>query len=415
MKRSWNFTKILIQVVPVCLVLGISLQTVSCSRAGRASVADTQTGKSQAVSVAVAMAVRQDLSRDQVMMAEFRPYQEIDVHAKVAGYVKEMLVDVGDQVKAGQVLARLEIPELKAELDQAEAARARGEEEIKQAESELNRAKASHNEAHITYNRLASVNKVKAKLIAQEEIDQAFARDQVAEAQVATAQAAVSVARKKLMEHQASEERVKSMVAYSRIDAPFAGVISKRYADLGAMIPAGTSTTTQGLALVRLSEDDRLRLVLPVPESIVPLIHKGASVEIKVQSINRTFKGVISRFTSRVDTATRTMDTEVEVPNPGLLLKPGMYASATLTLDRAPNALVVPLQAVVTADQRTTVLVVGADNDIEERTVTLGLETPTMVGITSGLRDNEMVVTGNQGQLRPGQRVEPKLTDPHKE
>src|SRR5262249_42966492 len=163
---------------------------------------------------------------------------------------KEISVDIGDQVKSGQVLAKLEIPELKAELDQAAAAKSRGEEEIKQAESELNRARASHEEAHVTYTRLLSVNKLNPKLIAQEEIDQAHARDQVAEAQVATAQAAVSVAKKKLLEHQAGEERVRTLFAYSKIDAPFTGIVTKRYADLGSMIPAGTSTSTQALPIV---------------------------------------------------------------------------------------------------------------------------------------------------------------------
>jgi RND family efflux transporter MFP subunit len=393
---------------------GILLIT-SCFKSGRAGGVSPDSAQSSAVSVAVAKVTRQDLSREQLLMAEFRPYQEIDVHSKVAGYVKEIYVDVGDQVKKGQLLATLEIPELNADLDQARAAKSRSEEEIKRAESDLVRAEAAHEEAHITYNRLLSVTKIQPKLVAAEEVDQARARDNVAEAQVATAKAAVQVAKQKLLEEGASEERVKSLVAYSRIEAPFPGVISKRFADTGSMIPAGTSTTTQGMPLVRLSQNDRLRLVVAVPESIVPLIHTGGSIEVKVQSLNRTFNGKITRFTGKVDTATRTMETEIDVPNPGLVLKPGMYAAATLTLDRTPDALAVPLQAIVTTENKTTVLVLSDQNEIEQRNVTIGLETPTMIGITSGLKENELVVVGNQSQLKPGQKVTPKQVDAEKD
>src|SRR5262249_25508999 len=150
---------------------------------------------------------RQDLSRDQVLMAEFRPYQEIDVHAKVAGYLKKIYVDVGDQVKQGQLLATLEIPEMTSDIDVARAAKNRSQEEIGRAESELHRAEAAYQDAHLTYTRLAAVNKERPKLIAQQEVDQALARDQVAQAQVETERAAVAVAKQRLEEQKASEEK----------------------------------------------------------------------------------------------------------------------------------------------------------------------------------------------------------------
>ena len=344
-------------------------------------------------------------------MAEFRPYQEIDVHAKVAGYVKEILVDVGDQVKKGQVLARLEIPELKADVDQATAAESRSQEEIKRAESELRRAEAAHEEAHITYTRMASVVKLKPRLIAQEEVDQAMARDRMAEAQVDASKSAIAVAKQRLLEEQAGEERVKTLLAYSQIEAPFSGVITKRFADVGAMIPAGTSTSTQAMPLVRLSQTDRLRLILPVPDSVVPRVRIGATVDVKVQALAQTFRGTVWRSTDKVDPATRTMEVEIDVPNPRLVLKPGMYASAALTLDQAAGVLAVPLQAITASGNKTSVLVVNGQKTIEEREVTTGIEGPSKVAILSGLQEGDLVVVGNKNQFMPGQKVEPKPVD----
>src|SRR5262252_2301354 len=315
MDRGTVFIKQVSSLGLVCLIAC----SVSCSRSGKASGSEAAEPKTTVA--AVAKVEREDLSRDQTLMAEFRPYQEIDVHAKVAGYVKRMFVDVGDQVKTGQPLATLEIPELKAEVDQATAAESRSQEEIKRAESELRRAEAAHEEAHITYNRMASVVKLKPRLIAQEEVDQAMARDRMAEAQVDTSRSAIAVAKQKLLEEKASEERVKTLLAYSKIEAPFSGVITKRYADVGAMIPAGTSTSTQAMPLVRLSQIDRLRLVLPVPESVVPMVRVGSTVEVRVQSLDHGFKGTVWRFTDKVDTATRTMEVEIDVPNRGNTLK----------------------------------------------------------------------------------------------
>jgi RND family efflux transporter MFP subunit len=177
------------------------------------------------------------------------------------------------------------------------------------------------------------------------------------------------------------------------------------------MIPAGTSTSTQAMPVVRISEDDTLRLVLPVPESIVPLIHTGASVDIKVESLHRSFKGTVWRFTGKVDTATRTMDTEIEVKNPREVLKPGMYATANLTLDSVPAALAVPIEAVSMADNKASVLVVRADKTIEERPITIGMETASLVEVQSGLEQNDLIVVGSRGQLKSGQKVEPKLVE----
>ena len=361
------------------------------------------------VKVAVAKVTREDLSRQLELAAEFRPYQQIRVHAKIAGFVKEILVDVGDHVQAGQLLATLEIPELVEDLDQALAAVSRNEAEVNRAREELRRAESTHEAAHLSYTRLFSVIQSRPNLVAQQEIDEALARDRVGEAQVAGAKAGLVAAEEQVRVSRANVNKVRTLQSYSRITAPFPGVISKRYADKGAMIQAGTASQSQAMPVVELSQDDRLRLVLPVPESIVPGVRIGAPVEVRVPTVGRSFQGKVSRFTGKVESATRTMETEVDVPNRGFVLKPGMYAYATLSLDRRDAALTVPLQAVASKESKATVLVVKQPGILEECAVVLGMETPTKVEIISGLKENELVVIGSRSQLKAGQTVDPKL------
>ena len=200
--------------------------------------------------------------------------------------------------------------------------------------------------------------------------------------------------------------KVNTLHAYTRVTAPFTGVVTKRYADTGSMIQAGTASQTQAMPLVRLSENSRLRLILPVPESVVPSVRVGGGVDVTAPSLNRVFPGKVARFADRVQPSTRTMDTEVDVPNPNLLLVPGMYAEVRLILDRRHDALAAPVSAV---DNGGHVMVVGPDGLIEARKVSLGIETSNLVEIRSGLKDGDLVVIGNREGLQAGQQVRPKI------
>jgi RND family efflux transporter MFP subunit len=377
--------------------------SAACSRTRAAeAVADVPT-------VSVVKIVRGDIEQTLTLAAEFRPFQEIDVHAKVAGYVKAIAVDVGDHVTAGQLLAVLEIPELQDDLAQAEAGAKRSEEEVKRAQADFERAQSAHEVAHLGSTRLASVMKQRPNLVAQQDIDEALGRDRVAEAQVATAQAAVAAAQEQLAVSRATQDKTKTLYAYARITAPFAGVITHRYADTGAMIQAGTSSQTQAMPIVRLSQNNRLRLTIQVPESAVAQIHVGQPVDVRVQALGRTFAGRVARFADKVSPDTRTMETEVDVPNPGLTLVPGMYASASLTIAHAGSVLTAPIQAIDRNGDTASVVVVGSDGKVEPRAVTLGLEAPDRIEVRSGLRENDLVVIGGRGQLKAGSVVSPQV------
>jgi len=358
--------------------------------------------------VAVAKASRTDLSQTLTLAAEFRPFQEIDVHAKEAGYLKVIYVDVGDRVKAGQLLAVLEIPELRDEVAQDEATVRRSREEINRAKADLERAESAHEIAHLASTRLAGVLKSRPNLVAQQDLDNAAGRDRMAEAQVATAKAGLAAAEEQLAVATAAASKTKTLFEYARITAPFAGVVTHRYADTGAMIQAGTSSQTQAMPVVRLSQDDRLRLTIAVPESAVARVRVGEPVEVRVEAVGRTFPGTVARSAARVNPETRTMDTEVDVPNRDLTLVPGMYAYASLALERANGVVAVPIQALDRGEDKTTVLTVR-DGTVERREVKLGLESADRVEIVAGLEPDALVVVGNRNQLRPGARVTPKL------
>jgi RND family efflux transporter MFP subunit len=338
----------------------------------------------------------------------FKPFQEVDLHAKVAGYIKTMYVDVGSHVKEGQTLAVLEVPELAAELSGADAAVRRAKEEIRRAQGDVQRAKSAHEATHAMADRLTQASDSRAGLVAQQEVDDARAKDLEGEAQVSSAQAALSAAEQALDVAVATQQQYKALSDYTRITAPFTGVITVRYADTGSLIAAGTSSSTQSAPVVRIAQISVLRLVLPIPESIAGQIRLGDPVKVHVQALNQDSVGKVSRFADALDPQTRTMETEIDFQNPGGKLLPGMYVEAKIGVAAKTDVLTVPLEAVETNGSEGTVLVVSTQNTLEERKVQLGLQGSTHVEVLSGLSDGERVVIGSRNEFRAGMKVTPK-------
>jgi RND family efflux transporter MFP subunit len=222
----------------------------------------------------------------------------------------------------------------------------------------------------------------------------------------------MQVAQGQLDGAKAKEQRDKVLFDYARITAPFAGVVTQRYANQGTLVQAGTSSSTNVLPLVRLSQDDLFRLVIPVPESYVRYIRIGATVQVRVPSLDKSFPGKVTRFSTDVTTETRTMHTEVDVLNPSYVLIPGLYAEATLTLERKNDALVVPLEAVNQNGNQATALVVGPNNLLQERQIKLGLETPSEAEILEGLNEGDRVVVSDRSGLKAGMTVRPQVVEP---
>ena len=359
-------------------------------------------------SVAVALVERGPLVNSVTLSGEFRAFQQIDVHAKVAGFVQKIYVDVGDQVREGQVLAVLEVPELSAEVMGAKADIRRSQDAIHRAQSEIERSQSAYAAYHAAYTRLKQAAEARPGLIADQELDDSLAKDKEAEAQVNGAEAALAEARNQLSGAEANLDRLAAMEAYSRITAPFAGVVTKRYADTGSLIQAGTASDTQSMPVVQLAEWSKLRLVVPVPESAVPQIHLGSVVQVRVGALNRTFEGRVARFADALDSQTRTMETEIDVENRNGTLVDGMYAETSLILSEKDGVLTVPIQAVQREESGASVLMVDREWRVQERPVTLGAEGNDRVEILSGLSEGDQVVIGNRSELRPGEKVHPK-------
>jgi RND family efflux transporter MFP subunit len=347
-----------------------------------------------------------------VLTAEFQPYQEVDVMAKVAGYVRAIKVDIGDHVREGQLLAELEVPEMNDEVARSTAQVEQTASEIAAARDELQRAESAHQIAHVSWTRLMEVSKREAGLIPQQEIDESHSRDLVAEAQVAAAKSRLRVAQNKTQVAKAEETRLRTMRNYITINAPFSGTVTRRFANIGAMIQAGTSSQTAAMPVVRLSQISTLRLSLPVPESLVPGVRPGQPVEVRVKSLGKSFEGRVTRTASRVDPSTRTMITEVDIPNPKGLIVPGMYAEVTLQTAQRKDVLTVPMDAVERAGTITRVYSVAKDNTVRIVPVQLGIEDPKRAEVLSGINESDMVITGRRTGIKAGDKVEPKLMEP---
>jgi RND family efflux transporter MFP subunit len=410
MKRFWGeqggsarrFKSIGAVTIIGAMCLGISSCSGSHSRHVEASTTPD-------VTVGTTKIIRRSLSRKLTLSSELVPFQEIDVYAKEAGYVKKLYVDYGTRVKAGQVMATLEIPELEAQLQEDQAEIKNASDVVVRAQHELKRYQAQYKVLHLEYTRINGVFESQPGIVAQQEVDDAQGKDLAAASQVDAGEAALEAAQSSLNAVKAKLLHDQTLYDYSKITAPFSGVVTERYANLGTLVQAGTSSSTQALPIVKLSEDDLFRLVIPVPESYVRYIRIGQPVDVHVPSLNRTFPGKIARFSVDVKESTRTMHTEVDIPNPKHLLVPGIYAEADLVLEQKNNVRAVPLQAVNHEGDKTTVFVVDSFGKIEDRPVVLGLETADNAEVLSGLSQGDQVIVSDRSGLKPGQTVHPQV------
>jgi RND family efflux transporter MFP subunit len=347
--------------------------------------------------VPAALVQREQLSQEAKFDTELRPFLEIEMHARITGYLDSISVDAGDPVKENQVLAVLDQPELKLDLEHAEAVERR-------SAAEVERAQAVYEDANLSWTRMASVIKSQPNLIAQQDLDAARAKERAAAASLDAAKEQQKVAA-------AETKKLRVMESFTKITAPFTGIVTKRYSDPGALIQSGTSSGS--MPLVRLSQNDKLRAIFPVSVSFVANIKIGDPVQIRIDALKRVIKGKVARFSRKVDTSTRHMDVEVDVDNPDLSITPGMYATAVLT-ELRPNALSVPVEAVAESNGTMSIYLISKDGKVEEHPVKVGLATATRLEILEGIKEGDVVFTGSRSVVRPGEMVEPKIAETEK-
>ena len=358
----------------------------------------------------VAVIKRDTVSSNFSVAGEFIPYQEVELHAKVAGYIRKINVDIGDRVKTGEVLAVLEVPELNAQVTGADAGGQHSKQEILRLKSEVVRANADHASLHTAAERLQQVFTSQPGLIAQQELDDVLAKDRSSEAQVEAAKSALAAAEEGLAGSQATRSQVGAKQEYSRIVAPFNGVVTWRYADTGSLIQAGTSNSSSE-PVVKVAQVNVLRLRLPVPESVASHVRVGTKADIHVQATGEHLTGKVARLTDSFDRSTRNMQVEVDVPNDKQRLSPGMFADVSLLLENRDQVLTVPVQAVNRDNDKTTVMLVGPQNRVEIREIRVGLEDPNQVEVLAGLNVGDKVILGNFSAYQLGQLVNPKVSN----
>jgi RND family efflux transporter MFP subunit len=379
---------------------------VACDFKSQHSAADA----AETPSAKAATAMRGDIAHTLSLAGQFQPYQVVDVHPKVTGFMVKINVDIGDRVRKGETLAVLEVPELNAQLKGTVFEVERAKDDLLRAQHEIKRAEAIHSALHADYERLLETSKAQPGLIAQQELDDAESKDLSSESQVDAAKAAAAGAQQHAEVAHTDKDRVQAMQNYTNVVAPLDGVIVWRYADTGALIQSGTNSNEQDIPIVRLSQSGLLRLRMPIPENDVQFVHIGDPMQVRVDAIGRSFTGKIVRFTRDVNFETRTMETEIDVENQDLSISPGMYANIEMQLGHAEKVVTIPVEALVLKGNQETVYLLDAGNRIRARNVEVGLRGSRLAEIKSGLEPGDRVILGAQDKYSEGQQVSPILT-----
>jgi len=393
------------------LAAGITLLTVSGIVACNSHGARIDADAAEIPSARVAPAAQGNIEHVLSLAGQFQPYQVVDVHPKVTGFMAKINVDIGDRVHKGETLAVLEVPELKAQLQGTVFEMQQTKDDLLRTQHEIKRAEALHSALHADYERLLETSKAQPGLVAQQELDDAQGKDLSSEAQVDAAKAAASAAEQHEEVAHSDNSRVAALQNYTNVVAPLDGVIVWRYADTGALIQSGENSNEQDIPIVRLSESGLLRLRMPIPEDDIRFVHIGDPMQVRVDAIGRTFTGKIVRFTREVNFETRTMETEVDVKNQDLSISPGMYANTDMQLAHADGVITIPVEALVLQGNQDTVYLLDANNRIHVRKVEVGIRGSKLAEIRSGLQLGDRVILGGQDKYTEGEQVRPILTE----
>lgn len=369
-------------------------------------------------SVAVTVPTAGARVSDVVLPGSVQAIQETPIYSRVDGYLKRRLVDLGDRVQAGQVLAEIDTPDLDQQLAQARAALASTEAALAQARSGLLQAQATlrHNRAQLEYTQtvLGRWGELRKRgLVAEQDVDDkrvAFESSRAdvdaGEANVGALESNVAAAQANTEASRANVQRLVELQSYQKVRAPFAGVITVRNVDPGALIATGSSSTN--MPMFRLAQTDDLRVLVNVPQTFVTAMRPGLRVHILVREFpGKTFDATVFGNAGALDPASRTLLTELRMPNAGGAIRPGMYADARFNVERDHPPLVIPTSALIVRTGTPQVAVVGPDDKIRIHNVELGRDFGVTIEVTQGLAaEDRLVVTPPDG-VQQGMPVKP--------
>src|SRR6266403_1848325 len=341
--------------------------------------------------------------------ATLAAFEETDIFAKISGYLSDVRVDIGDHVKAGQVLAVIDVPEMKQELAEAKA-----QLESKQSSLERARRQLHHNKADVALqNALAKDREQLGEgrgFISDRTLDQVHANADIAKADLGVAEADRALAAKQVDVAAATVEKIKTLLAYTQIVAPFDGVVARRQVNRGDLVQAApaTRTTPSAGSLFTLQRIDTIRVFCDVPENDVPHLHVGDPAIVKPSGFDgKPFIGKVTRFSLRLDPETRNMRTEIDLPNPKEQLYPGTYAKVSLEMNRHPDALTLP-SAAIGSDGDGNFVYTITDNRITRLAIKTGLTDNGRIEVIAGLAEDTPVVASTKGLPPPKTAVRPQ-------
>ncbi len=316
------------------------------------------------------------------------PRRETTVFARASGYVKRRLVDIGDKVTEGQLLAELETPEIQQDLLQAQAS-------LAEAEAALAQARTAREFARTSLGRSSTL--VTQGLSSQQDLDLKKSSFDAGENGVRSAEATIR-------SRQATVKRLLEQLVFARVTAPFAGTITSRTIEVGALVTAGNGA---GQAMFKVADVDTLRVFVSVPQTYAPAVRVGEDAQVTVREYpGRNFPGKITRATGALDPSTRTMQTEIEVPNADHALLPGMYAQASLHLAAIHPPLLIPASALVLGAEGTAVLVVGPDQRVRRQKIVIEGDYGADLGVAEGVGPDDRVISNPSERLAEGLEVD---------
>lgn len=373
------------------------------------------------------------LRRSTTQPASVHAFYEAELHAKVSGYLKNVEADIGDVVKAGQTLAVIDVPEMlkgfesqQAEVERAESARKQfraaidvAKARVEQAGAEIGKAKAHADAATLEFKRIDEL--VKTKAVTRKLADETLSRKLAAEAELASVQAsqAVAVANLRASEADAAGadasaivarkqlEEMDVMMQYATLKAPFAGVVTERNVDPGDFVRNAQTMSDPGKPLFSVARVDKMRVRVPIPERDAVYVKKGDKAEFLCRALgDKPIEAKVSRTSRRLDSKTRTMLVEIDLPNADGRLMPGMYGTISIVIDEKLNAVMIPSSSVrYGLAGESVVYVLSGGDKITHTPVKVGHDDGHSIEILSGLNGSEQIVTGMLGRLKDGASV----------
>jgi len=365
--------------------------------------AESRASSQSLLEVNVAEVRRSSAQTSLVLPGSIEAVTEAPVLARASGYIVKRLVDIGDRVGAGQVLAEIEAPEIDQQIRQAKAQVDQSAAAIQQAQANLVQGQANLQLAEVTKNRWQKL--FDKGVVSRQENDTYQAQWAAQQANVDALTKAVAAARSNLGAAEANLARLNDLQSYQTVRAPFAGVITLRNVDVGALVTDGNTL------LYRIAQTDRLRTYLNVPQADADSVRPGQTAALVIPDLaGRRFTGIVTRTANALDPSSRTLLVEVQAPSAGVLL-PGMYAQVDLAVPRKEPPLVIPGDTLVVRDNVTQAAVVAGDGTVHFQRIQLGRDLGDRLEVLSGLEPGQLLAVNPSDSVREGVKVKPLRTE----